>query len=400
MLKSDTLDLFWAKIRPSDLSHMTFRKSPPASPFRITTDVNLTSAERIAVGGGEAVASCGLYFPFSTPDTELFWAKAYEGDRLVGLAPVVRLRKRKATDMLRPGMRRWLGPILGPLSRKTTLLLDTAFMAYDARSPFFTVLGADRTAIKRAMSAFLKSQKKVDTIWISEPPEEAEWAAGEKYHQFHTLPMVQVKLDNCQSLDDYLATLNRNRRRNFRRERDLFSKAGGVIQEYRGVIGDNPPLHQQVMKCLDASGASSQFNVPYNDVLTNPQAIAAQWQIVLTAHLDGQAIGFMSLLQDGDRLMQCHGGLDYVRSHEVKAYHNLISAAIELAIRKGLRRLTLGPMTNETKRRAGGTFRPIVSSLWNRLPGDAFFAKRVFSKNFEVYRGELGAAMGQEGDDE
>jgi hypothetical protein len=94
--------------------------------------------------------------------------------------------------------------------------------------------------------------------------------------------------------------------------------------------------------------------------------------------------------------MQCHGGLDYQKSHQVKAYHNLISAAIELTIREGLDMLTLGPMTNETKRRAGGVFRPIVSSLWNRLPGDAFFAKKVFSKNFEVYRGELGAEFDPE----
>lgn len=379
---------------------MKFRKSPPPSLYRITTDVNLTANERAAVGGGEAIKSCGLYFPFSTPDTELFWTKAYEGERLVGVVPVVRLRKRKATDMLRPAMRRWLGPILGPLARKTTFLLDTAFMAYDARSPFFTAPGVDRAAVKRAISAFLKSQKKVDTIWISEPPEEAEWAAGEKYHQFHTLPMVQVVVDGCASLDDYLATLSRNRRRNFRRERDLFAKAGGTIQEYRGVIADHPELHRQVMACLGSSGANSQFNVPYNDVLTNPEAIAAQWQIVLTAHLDGQVIGFMSLLQDGDRLMQCHGGLDHVKSHEVKAYHNLISSGIELAIASGAKMLTLGPMTNETKRRAGGTFRPIVSSLWNRLPGDAFFARKVFAKNFEVYRGELGATMQQAGDEE
>src|SRR5687768_8858645 len=149
---------------------MPFRSKPPQSPYRITTDVNLTTDERRAVGGGEAVASCGLYFPYSTPETELFWVKAHDGGRLVGLAPVVKLRKRKATDMLRPPVRKWLGPILGPLARKTTLLVDTAFMAYDARSPFFTAEGVDRPAVKRAISAFLKSQKKVDTIWISEPP--------------------------------------------------------------------------------------------------------------------------------------------------------------------------------------------------------------------------------------
>jgi hypothetical protein len=375
---------------------MPFRKKPPPSPYRITTDVNLSAEERAAVGGGEAVASCARYVPFSTPDTELFWVKAFDGERLVGLACVVKLRKRKATDMLRAPVRKWLGPILGPLAKKTTMLLDTAFMAYDARSPFFTAEGVDRVAVKQAISDFLKFQKKVDTIWISEPPEEAEWAASEKYHQFHTLPMVQVVVKGCATLDDYLATLNRHRRRNFRRERELFASAAGTIKEYRGVIGDNPELHKQVMACLHSSGANTKFNVPYNDVLTHPDAIAKQWQVVLTAHVDGKVVGFMSLLIDGNRLMQCHGGLDYKRSHEVKAYHNLISAAIELTMNEGLDVLTLGPMTNETKRRAGGVFRPIVSSLWNRLPGDAFFAKNVFSKNFEVYRGELGAEFDPE----
>jgi hypothetical protein len=367
-----------------------------AASLRVAAEKTLSPQERAAVGGGETLATCQVYFPFSTSDTELFWAKAYERERLVGVAPVVRLRKRKATDMLRQPVRKWLGPVLGPLSRKTTLLVDTAFMAYDARSPFFTATNVDRLAVKRAISKFLKTQKKVDTVWISEPPEEAEWAASEKYHQFHTLPMVQVPVNDFNSLDEYVAALTRNRRRNFKRDRELFSSRGGMIQEYRGVIGENPELHRQVMACLGASGANTKFNVPYNDVLTHPDAIARLFQIVLTAHLDGQVIGFMSLLEDGSRLMQCHGGLDYKRSHEVKAYHNLISAAIELAIKLQLEVLTLGPMTNETKRRAGGQFRPIVSSLWNKLPGDRFFAKKVFSKNFEVYRGELGAEFDPE----
>ena len=374
------------------------------SSLQVSADVTLSPQEREAVGAGETAASCALYFPFSTKETELFWAKAHQDGKLVAIAPVVKLRKRKATDMLRPPVRKWLGPILGPLARKTTLLVDTAFIAYDAASPFIIAPGVDRPEVKRAISKFLKSQKKVDTVWISEPPEEAEWAATEKYHQFHTLPMVRIVMEGCRTLDEFLATLSRNRRRNFRRERDTFTKAGARIEIYRGVIGDNPTLHRQVMALLDSSATNTKFNVPYNDVLTAPGAIAAQWQIVLTAHLGDQVVGFMSCLQDGKRLMQCHGGLDYHKSHEILAYHNLISRAIELGIELGCDMLTLGPFTNETKKRAGGKFKPIVSSLWNRMPGDAFFAKKVFSKNFEVYRGELGAPIGEsagdpEGDD-
>ncbi|HMO87425.1 MAG TPA: hypothetical protein PKC18_21140, partial [Lacipirellulaceae bacterium] len=151
------------------------------SQFRVAAETTLSADERAAVGAGPAVEECAKYAPFSTADTELFWAKAYDGDRLAAVAPVVRLRQRKGTDLLRQPMRKWLGLLIGPLSKKTTLLVDTAFMASDACSPFLTAPGIDRPAVKRAISAFLKSQKKMDTVWISEPPEEAEWAAAEKY---------------------------------------------------------------------------------------------------------------------------------------------------------------------------------------------------------------------------
>jgi hypothetical protein len=359
--------------------------------LRVIADKSLTTAEAAAVGAGARARNFGLYIPYSTPVTELFWVKAYCGDSLVGAVGVVRLVKRKATDMLRAPLRRWLGPILGPLARKTTLLVDTAFMGYDDRSPFFTAPGADRLAVKRAISAFLKTQKKVDTVWISEPAADAEWAAAEKYHQFHTLPMVHLVTAGCETIDQYLATLSRNRRRNFKRERDTFAKAGARIRTHIGPVGERQELLRQVLGCLGASATHTQFNVPYNDVLTDQQAFAEQWQLVLTAHLGEQVIGFMSCMQDGDRLMQLHGGLDYAKSHEVLAYHNLIAAAIEHAIATRSSVMSLGPMTNETKRRAGGQMRPIVSSLWNRLPGDAFVAKKLFAKNFEVYRGEIGA---------
>jgi hypothetical protein len=55
--------------------------------------------------------------------------------------------------------------------------------------------------------------------------------------------------------------------------------------------------------------------------------------------------------------------------------------------------MSMGPLNNETKRRAGGELKPIVASLWNRNPVDALVARKLFVNNFEVYRGELGAEV-------
>ena len=97
----------------------------------------------------------------------------------------------------------------------------------------------------------------------------------------------------------------------------------------------------------------------------------------------------MSFLVQGKRLMQCHGGLDYQKSHEVLAYHNLIQAAVKFAIENDLNCVSMGPLNNETKRRAATTLKPMVANLWNRNPLDALAARMFFAKNLEVYRGEL-----------
>jgi hypothetical protein len=368
---------------------------PFQSPFKMVADSALPPEELQRIGGGEIAANFVHYSGYSTPATTLFWAKAYDGDRLAAAVPVVRLTRRRATDVLRAPLRRWLGPILGPIAKKTTLLVDTAFLAYDDRSPFLCAPDADRPAVKRAVSDFLKSQRKVDTVWISEPADDAAWTADQGYVQFHTLPMVQTPLEGCRSLEDYVARLSKKRRRNFRHEREAFAAGGATIETHRGPLAGQPVLLEGLLACLAASADHSQFTVPYNDVLTDPQAFAAQRQTALVARAGNRIIGFMSFLEDGDRLMQCHGGLDYERSHELMAYHNLIYAAIAHAIAGGQRLVSMGPLNNETKRRAGGELRPIVSSLWNKNPIDALVARKLFVKNFEVYRGEVGAAASE-----
>jgi predicted N-acyltransferase len=273
-------------------------------------------------------------------------------------------------------------------------LVDTAFMAFDDCSPFLCRAGVNRNCVKLAVSSFLKAYRKADTVWISEPPEEATWAASDGYVQFHMLPMVHAELSGCASLEDYVSRLSRKRRQNFRHQRNVFAAAGGKVEIHRGPIGENHRLLEQLVGCLRASEAQSRLTIPYNDVLMNPKAFAAQRQTVLVALHDGQVAGFMSFLQDGTRLMQCHGGLDYKRSHEILAYHNLIYAGIEHAIQHGCHMMSMGPLNNETKRRAGSIFKPVIASVWSRNPLRGLLLRKLYVKNFEIYRGEFNVGPG------
>lgn len=367
---------------------------PSAAAVNLQTSIGPLADDEIeSLGQANLLRNAQHFGPYSTRDTELFWVRVEQDGQFAAAVPVVRLRKRRATDMLRDPVRRWLGPVLGPVAKKTTLLVDTAFLAYDDRSPFRRVGDVDPLPIKLAVSAFLRAQRGVDTVWISEPADSAGWArqtdhpAAKGYQQFYTLPMVHVATAGHETLAQYVASLSKKRRRNFRHERAQFEQAGGRFETHRGPLSQ--PLLDELLRCLRASAAHSQFVVPYNDVLTAPAAFAAQRQTVIAARVDGSVVGFMSLIDDGQRLYQCHGGLDYGRSHEVYAYHNLIYRAIEVAIEGRLSVLSMGPLNNETKRRAATDLKPIVASLWNRNPGDRLAARVFFAKNFEVYRGEV-----------
>lgn len=358
------------------------------SPWHIELTDQVPEADLGAVGN-RLVDIFSYYQPFSTQRTHLAWIRVqYEG-QLLALVPTVRLVKRPVTDMLRHGWRRWLGPTLGPLAKKTTLLIDTAFMVFADQSPFVLAEGIeiDPNRLKREVVEFAKGLKGVDMLWITEPEEDCQWAAGEGFHQFYTLPMAHIEIGESTSFQEYAATVSRNRRRNFKIERKTFEEAGGQIDMQEAPLQE--PLLGEVLKCLEGSAAHSQFVVPYNEVLIDPRAFAGQRQTVLVARVAGQVVGFMSFLIDGKRLMQCHGGLDYERSHEVLAYHNLIQTAIKYAIERGLTTFSMGPLSNETKRRATTTLKPMVANLWNRNPLDAMAAKMFFTKNLEVYRGEL-----------
>lgn len=357
-----------------------------SSLFQVRSEPKLTIDEAAAVGGGSLLANFTFFREYSTPGTQLFWVKVLTENRLVAVLPVVRLVKRKATDMLRTPWKAWLGMLFGPLARKTTLLVDTAFMAYDDRSPFCfrdpDPSNENHLAIKQAVSNFLKAQRGVHTIWITEPADQAKWTADENYDCFGVLPMVHVPLQHYQSMDQYVADLSKKRRRNYRAERKKFIEAGATIDFLQGPLEE--PIARQLQVCLEASAKHSSLEVPYNDVMTNPKAFQAQTQQILIAYREGRVIGFMSFLVDGKRFLQCHGGLDYHHSYSAQAYHNLIYAAIEHAIQNGYQRLSMGPLNNETKRRLGQELKPMTACLWNRYPLDRLIARKLFIKNFEV----------------
>jgi hypothetical protein len=351
----------------------------------IRDEAGLTSRERDSLGCRPTLDNFAHYARHSTDRTRLFFVKVYRGEDFLGLAPITKLVRHQCTDLLRPDKRRWLGPILAPLSRQTTYMIDSAFLAFEYASPFFCPAPEDEAAVRTAVSDHLKQKPDVDTVWIAEPRRNTSWARAHHYDCFSTLPMVHVDLTGHATVESYLAALSKKRRRNWRVDREAFDAGGGTLAYY------TPPVPQAFLEdmhgCLLKSAARGELAVPYSDVLNDRAAFHGQPQHALVARVGGRIVGFFSCIRNGPALQQCHGGFDYDGSHTVKAYANLINAAIEHAITNGLQRVTMGPLNNETKRRAGTDLMPVMVSIWCRDAMTRLFMRSFFLKNLQVYTG-------------
>ena len=352
------------------------------------TEETTWSPEESRLFGDPLIDNAAPFARHATERTRLSWVKVRRDGELVGVAPALRLVKYRATRLLEPSSRKWMDPLLGPFARRTTCMVDASFMAFRHADPFVATDAVSPAVVRDAVVAHLKSCRDVESLMISEPQGDPTWALDNDFIPFLQLPLVRVELDRLGTLDEHLKAIGQKRRRNFRKERELFAKQGGTMEVLAPPL--EPSLVGELHRLLLASSANNRaLEIPFEDLMNSRAAFEEQQQWVIVARVDGALAGFFGFIPHGSTLAQCHGGLDYEHSLRVKAYPNLIHEAVVYAIEHGFERVTLGPLNNEAKRRAG-TLVPVMASFWARDPLTRWMTKRVFLPRFQVFGGLLG----------
>jgi hypothetical protein len=345
------------------------------------------SAEECKRFASPALKHHALYARHSTERTQAFMAKVYRSGRLLGLAPVIRMARFRATLLLEPEVRRRLDPWMGPFARKTTYLVDTSFMGFQYAQPFLVLDPADFETVRGAVVAHLRASRDAATLMVFEPLGDPSWSRALGAGQFKSLPYVHADLSGCATTDDYLVKLDQKRRKNWRSDRRVFEREGGSFEVHEPPLA--PELMRTLHRCLiQSSEKNAELTVPYQDLMLHPGAFAEASQTAVVARVDGQVAGFFAGFRNGDVFQQCHGGFNYAHAHRLKAYPNLINASIEHAISLGCRELTMGPLNNEAKRRAGRMM-PMMASWWSRGALDRFLMRRLLLERMQFHQGSL-----------
>jgi predicted N-acyltransferase len=314
------------------------------------------------------------------------------GGELVGVAPLTTLRGYRGTRLLKPELRRWFDPAMGWMARVSMCFVETNLAGYLDRDPFFAVHEADREAVRSAIIAHLFARRDIDGVIVSWPMDQRACTAEESRTAYLTLPLVRIDLMGSRTMDEYLERIPRKRRKNLRADEKAFSDAGATIEVHDAPLPSH--LLEEVYGCLRSSQERNRdrLEVPYGDLLNSLDAFREQPQTTIIARAGGGIAGFFSFVRHGRSIYQCHGGFDYERSLEVKAYPNLMHAAVRYALDNGIERICLGPLNNEAKRRVGDLL-PMVTTVRYRNRMAQRYVARFFPM-LEVYRGPVTPAGG------
>jgi hypothetical protein len=328
------------------------------------------------------------FAPHSTDSTNISIAKVRRDGELIGVAPLMRILRYRGTRLLEQRSRRWMDPLMGLFSRSNLCMIDASFMGFRHADPFIALDSSDALGVRESVFTHLKNCPDVDSVMISEPAGDPAWLHDSGFCTFLQFPLVRIDIEGCRTFDDYLAGIGRKRRHHLRQERKLFAKAGARIEVLAPPIDED--LARELHSCLLASSRRNDdgIEVPFKEVMLSEQAFLAQHQWVIIARLGEEIAGFFSFIPHEGVIAQCHGGFNYEHSLPIKAYPNLIHAAVEYAIESGCREVTLGPLNNEAKRRAG-TMKPVMSGIWCRNTATRLLMNNVFVKRFQLYQGEV-----------
>lgn len=166
---------------------------------------------------------------------------------------------------------------------------------------------------------------------------------------------------NCQAedLDGYLASFRSRRRRPLMHERRAYlaSPASSTVSVGPDALG--PDLVE--LRC----NLRAKHGVPELRKRTEVEFDSlARWcgsrLVVVRARLDGDTVGFVIYLRDGDTLYGRTAGFDYDRLHEAPfCYFNIVYYdTLEWGLPRGIRRLELGIGSYPGKRTRGCEFEP------------------------------------------
>ncbi len=189
------------------------------------------------------------------------------------------------------------------------------------------------------------------------------------YRSVDTEPdMVLTLAPGWRSFDDYLASLTSGYRSSARKLLKDCAAAGITL---RCIDAAEMAVRQQALHALYQQVHQAQglrlASLQPGYLPAMAQALGAQRFACRVAERDGQLLGFVTAVNDGDTTLGYYIGYDREANAAAPIYLALLQSTIEDALRFGARRLSLGRTALEPKARMGCKPEPLACAARHRV---------------------------------
>lgn len=207
-----------------------------------------------------------------------------------------------------------------------------------------------------------------DYVLIKDLPEEAAQASSAmerfSYRRFETEPDMVLDIpDEWSSFEDYLASLNKKYRKSARTVLKAVESGGAEVLRLKSLDDQAKRLHELYHAVADRAEVRLA-EIPPGFFPALAESLGTEKFAAIGIQKDGQLVGFVTVLKDGDSAVGYYLGLDYGINEQLPLYHRLLYAVIEQAIEWKCSRVSLGRTALEPKARLG--CHPVPTSVWIR----------------------------------
>lgn len=231
------------------------------------------------------------------------------------------------------------------------------------------------TTVGEALNRIRQAEKALgatDYVLIKDiPGDDAACSAALRpfdYRPLQTDPEMSLAISpSWSSYDDYLASMNKKYRKAAQQVSKQVEQSGCTVER----LDDPAPvaerlhaLYQQVQQRADVRLTSlSPGHIPALARHLGPD----RFQCTVIRR-DGEILGFVTTVRDGETLVGYYLGLDYSVNAEVPLYFRLLHAVIAEGIAQGCRRISFGRTALEAKARLGACPMPMQVWVRQRIP--------------------------------
>jgi len=224
--------------------------------------------------------------------------------------------------------------------------------------------------------------------WHPQDMEAGKLLERYKFKEVHMQPnMVLTMWEEWKTFDDYLMSQTSKYRKNAKR----LIKKGAALERRELSLEDVEAANTKIYDLFKSVSDNADFNLttPAYDYFLECKRNAPERFQIMGYYLEGEMVGFISYMINGDHLETHFIGFDKTYNHEHALYPSVLYDQVKIGIDAGVKSICFGRTALEIKSNLGAVGEEYNCFFWAKNPIFHRYSSTLFDKLKDGKEGKL-----------